>query len=139
MITPVISEKRDSQGVQKIKYSLQFGKKLIKLYKGSGISDTTCVKIYEKIQLTLPGGFRLPVSLIRETITDYNFTACEETNEYEWLSDAAKCYLQSQMVAGQILDQHIQTDFKDNVCYLYGRFACLEMIGQVKNEEMIQR
>ena len=139
VITPVITQKRAGHVTQKKKFSLLFGKKLIKLYKDSGISDASCVKIYDEFKLTLPGGFQLPVSLIRETITDYQYLEDIQTEAYEWLIDDAIRYLQSQMVAGQILKQDIQTDITDDVCYLNGRFSCVEMIGQVKEEEIIQR
>ncbi len=139
VLTPVITQKRAGQVTQKKKISLLFGKKLIKLYKDSGISDTSCVKIYEEFKLTLPGGFQFPVSLIRETITDYQYLEDMQTDDYDWLIDDTILYLQSQIVAGQILTQDVQTDIADDICYLYGKFSCLEMIGQVKEEEIIQR
>lgn len=139
VLTPVITQKRAGQVTQKKKISLLFGKKLIKLYKDSGISDTSCVKIYEEFKLTLPGGFQFPVSLIRETITDYQYLEDIQTDDYDWLIDDTILYLQSQIVAGQILTQDVQTDIADDICYLYGKFSCLEMIGQVKEEEIIQR
>ncbi len=139
VVTPVITEKRISQGDKKTNYSLLFGKKLIKLFKGSGISDASCVKIYEQIKLTLPGGFQLPVSLIRETVEDCNFSAVTQTDDYEWLPDASISYLHTQMIAGQILGQDIQTELQNEICYLYGKFACLEMIGQEKEEVILQR
>ena len=46
------------------KYSLIFGKKRINLWKGSGISEGRCVRMYEEYYVTLPGGFRLPVRVV---------------------------------------------------------------------------
>lgn len=139
VITPVFTKERDTQTDQKTKYSLKFGKKLIKLYKGSGISNTSCVKIYEEFKLTLPGGFQLPFSLIRERVDEHRFSTVMQTEEYDWLTGDAIRYLQSQMVAGQILDQNIWTELQNDIYCLNGQFACLEMIGQDKDEEIIQR
>lgn len=139
LITPVLTKKRDTLREERTKYSLIFGKKLIKLYKGSGISHTSCVKIYDEFKLTLPGGFQLPISLIREKVETHDFSAVSQTEEYEWLTGDAIRYLQSQMVAGQILDQNIRTELQNDIYCLNGRFACLEMIGVDKEEEMIQR
>ena len=136
VITPILGVKREAQFDCTTRYSIRIGKKLIKFYKDSGISDTTCVKMYVEDYLTLPGDFCLPVSLIRETLYDYDTTSyvLHETN---WLQDASKDYLLSQMVAGQILDESIVIDSTDNAGILYGTYACLEMIGQVKHEEIL--
>lgn len=139
VVAPVIAKKRDTYTDQKKKFSIIFGKKLIKLYNDSGISDTTCVKIYDEIKITLPGGFQLPVSLIRETVKEYDFSAAEQTDDFNWLEENAIRYLQSQMIAGRILDQDIKMQLQDDICSLHGQFACYEMIAQEKVEEIIQR
>ncbi len=139
VVTPVITQKRATEQLKTKKYSLIFGKKLIKLYKGSGISDTSCVRIYEETRWTLPGGFSLPIALVCETVIDNDFTDCEPSEEYDWLETETVDYLRSQMIAGKILDQRIELQAMDDVYCLRGRFSCLEMIGQIKNEEILQR
>ncbi len=139
VVTPVNTIKRGEQKNQKTNYSLLLGKKLIKLHKGSGISDTSCVRIYEEKKLTLPGGFELPIALICEKITQCDYTVDAGAEDQDWLLDEAIDYLQTQMIAGQILDQEIKIDNLDGIYCLYGQFSCLEMIGQVKNEEIIKR
>lgn len=139
VITPVITEKRDHLTDQKTKYSIIFGKKLIKLYNDSGISDATCVKIYDEVKITLPGGFDLPVTLVRETVEKYDFSAAVQPDECDWLTDHTIRYLQSQMVAGQIMDQDIETQLRNQVYSLQGKFDCYEMIAQERVEEIIQR
>lgn len=139
VVSPVITAGRGQIRASKTKYSLIIGKKLIKLYKDSGISDASCVKIYDEFKLTLPGGYQLPVTLLRETVAEYAFCAAQQSEDMQWLNDASIDYLQSQMIAGQILSQQIQTQSADDLHYLDGKFACLEMIGQVKEEEIIQR
>ena len=139
VISPVITDERVLYEHQKTNYSLIIGKKLIKFYKDSGISDVSCVRIYEEMKLTLPGGYQLPISLVRETITDCQYSTKQQSGEFEWLTNTATNYLQNQMIAGKILEQSIRTELLDDLYLLNGQFACLEMIGQIKEEEIIQR
>lgn len=118
------------------KFSLRIGKKQINFYQNSGILDTSCVKMYEEYPLTLPGGFTLPVCLVREQWTFYECEAAavEQTELRETLSSFARRYLQAQMVAGQIQWQDEQIiDGR-----LLGEYACQEMIGREQSEEIIQ-
>lgn len=141
VVTPTNAVQRGKQSGRETRYSLLIGKKLINLLKDSGISDTTCVKMYEKHYLTLPGGFQLPIGIVRETRIYYDCQEAESTqaDSYAWLQTAAENYLQSQMVAGRILSQDAAVLLGDGVGRLSGQYACLEMIGQVKNEEILQR
>ena len=138
-ITPVISDFRgDRQGIER-KYSLRIGKNIINFFKDSGISDTTCVKMYDETEIALPGGFHLPVGIIRQTWIYGNSTArdpdSQNSDDYDWLATSAERYLSGQMIAGEILSKHDRIDLRNNVCTLYGTYYCRENIGQVKNEE----
>jgi len=129
--------RKDVKG-KKVQYALMLGKKLIKFYKDSGISDTTCVKMYTRKVLTLPGGFQLPVALITEEVISYNTSEDRtlEKDSFTWMVNCAQAYLNSQMISGQILREDTDlTLMQDNVS-LNGEYVCLEMIGQVKNEEI---
>ena len=66
--TPKISSQRQLTGEKTTRFSLTLGKKRINFYKGSGISPGSCVKMYARYVLTLPGGFQLPVALTKETV-----------------------------------------------------------------------
>lgn len=121
----------------KTRYSIMLGKNLIKLYKDSGILDTTCVKIYRQYSISLPGGFVLPFKLIVETIEYYSCSDQQgDLTERLWLLDRGDEYLHSQMIAGQILSCE-PSFFGDE--FLYGcvlKYSCNEMIGQIKKEEI---
>lgn len=121
------------------KYSLLIGKKLIKLFKDSGISDTSCVKMYERRYLTLPGDFQLPVAVICETLHYYDTETVQATDSetFDWMLGFSEDYLGSQMIAGQIMASDVQLDLQEGHCGLTGKYACLEMIGRVQNEEII--
>lgn len=141
IVTPLNVVQRWEQNDCEIKYSLLIGKNQINFFKDSGISDTSCVKMYEEHFLTLPGGFQLPIGIAREAYIYYDTQEVQitEADSVDWLQSAAENYLQAQMVAGRILSQDVEVLLKDGVGCLSGQYACLEMIGQVKNEEILQR
>jgi len=120
-------------------YRIRIGKKVINLCNHSGIPDATCVKIYSEEYWTLPGDFRLPVSIIK--VQTYSFR--QKDAEFDpqilqtWLPQFAGEYVHDQMIAGEILNEQFSWVIGDQVCMLDGEFACHEMIGQVKDEEII--
>lgn len=128
----IISEER--------KYSIQIGKKRINLYKDSGILGTTCDKMYSYSYVTLPGGFQLPLALIREKWITWQPEAAK-TSEAETetlLTSFSEDYLLSQMVSGQILDSDVLFTHREDHSVLSGSYACSEMIGQILYEEHFQ-
>ncbi len=135
-ITPVKRNRRREFGEVKKNYSLQIGKKRINFYKGSGIYGGSCVKMYSKYVLTLPGGLELPVAWVCETIQACTLT--EETLDVRLvktqLQACVQRYLLGCMVAGSILekDEVISND-KGNFL-LTGSYVCREMIGRVREE-----
>lgn len=120
----------------KTKYSLLIGKKLINFFKGSGISDTSCVKMYSEDFLTLPGGFQLPVALVTQTEVYYSMDS-GSSSESQWIPAYGRQYLLEHMQAGKILGENMQMHPDDSVTYFYGQYICQEMIGQFIEEEIV--
>lgn len=119
-------------------YSLIIGKKRIKFMKDSGISDASCVKMCLEYNLTLPGGYRLPVTLVKETVFVYDMQIQRRdvSSVETQLSDFAKRYLYTQQVALTIdAAQEVLTQ-EDGVFRLSGCYACTEMIGREQGEEI---
>lgn len=119
-------------------YSLIIGKKRINFVKGSGISNAGCVKMYLKYDLTLPGGYRLPVTLVKETVFVYDMQIQQRdaSTVESQLSDFAKRYLYAQQVALTIQDvQEVLTE-EDGVFRLSGCYACTEMIGREQGDKI---
>lgn len=139
-ITPSQWSQREGEGTKSKKIALIFGKKRINLYKDSGISHSSCVKMYTESYLTLPGGFRLPIALVTQTYAEYEPAQCvvTEENTTAMLEEFAKEYLSQQMIAGQVLSGTQETDSQEGVLVLRGKYACREMIGQVRSEEIIR-
>ena len=122
------------------KISLILGKKRINFYNGSGISHTTCGRMYAEYYIYLPGGFRLPLALAVETLSFWETLPSEkgETEGMEQLSDFLKGYVTDRMIAGEI--QNAVEDFSstDGVFCLEGAYLCREMIGKQRQEGKVE-
>lgn len=139
MILPSTYTVREDVIGQSQKISLQIGKKVINLSNGSGISGTTCVKMYSKKYITLPGGLRLPVALIIERFISYS-TGCDSMDSEQGkglLEISAENYLLSQMYSGRILHTDSVILYDTDYFVLTGEFLCNEMIGKVVYEESL--
>ena len=140
MCTPVAMRKRgDVVRVEQRQY-LQVGKKVINFYNNSRIYDPTCVKIENKESISLPGDFSIPVYRITQTYYYYQISddIDEDNAECTWMSDYAKSYVLSQMIAGEILESVDSGRCLENVYIWNGEYACKEMIGVKKQEEIVQ-
>lgn len=138
-ICPVDRDSRLEKQREQVRYSVRIGKKVIKLYKGSGISDTGCVKIYKEKSIYLPGDFQLPISVIQETVISYDMALSQRDTpeDFSWVSEYMLSYLSEQMIAGQVLHESV-IDSVDEDTYVYsGKYACIEMIGKYKYEEKL--
>lgn len=140
LCTPVNYVKRGCLICTKTEEYLQIGKKLINFDNSSRISDTTCVKIYDKSPVTLPGGFSLPIYRITQTSYYYELLPAQQEDQsaFAWLQDYAAEFLNKQMVAGKILETEDTGELLDQVYFYEAEYACYEMIGRVKEEEIIR-
>ena len=138
-VTPKASVVKGRVVQQKNEYAILLGKKLIKLTKDSGNLSVTCAKIYEENYLQLPAGFTLPIALIKQTSFYYeeNEDTTASTDVQQWLNTFAQAYLQKNMIAGEIISAQTELAQTQDICRLNGKYACVEMIGQIKYEQMI--
>ena len=138
VITPEKAIIRENAECGIKKYSLQFGKNRINFYKGSGISHAGCVKMFTEYALTLPGGFVLPVKLIQEEIQTTR--TIEISKEEEQVRDGlvryGTMYLSGEMVAGTVDSRREECDLDDGCWILSGDYACTEMIGIRRAEQI---
>ena len=134
--TPKISSQRQLTGEKTTRFSLTLGKKRINFYKGSGISPGSCVKMYARYVLTLPGGFQLPVALTKETVLSGQLEETSREISEDFFQTFADDYLQSQMVAGKILhaDGELQS-LPDRYAFTC-TYSCEEMIGARRQEKI---
>lgn len=68
---PLSIAEKSGECREKAAISVDIGKKRIKLWGRGSISGPNCDKITYYHPLTLPGGLRLPITLVRETVTVY--------------------------------------------------------------------
>ena len=120
-------------------YQLFIGKKVINLCNDSGIHDSTCVKMYSEYCLVLPGGFRLPVSVVKQTCAAYDLQTETVQEATDWADDYARKYLLKKIVAGQILEGAAQDNRNESCGEFRYIYACHEMIGQLKYEEIVEQ
>ena len=121
------------------KYSLIIGKNRINFFKGSGISDTTCDKMYSEYYLTLPGGYRLPIAIAVEEYGRYHQTSVsiQGSVAQEILERQSAAYLSQIMVAGDVQRRWDHFRPVDGGYCLIGKYACYEMIGISRHEESL--
>jgi len=137
-VSPAFSLKRSEPLASQVRYSLIVGKKRINLWKGSGICDVSCGRMYEEYYVTLPGGFVLPLALTKETV----FACTTETEavspEYgeTVLRSGVRNRLLQQMISGTIRNETVSVMEADGVYVLEGTYFCTEMIGRSRQEKI---
>ena len=139
LVVPDSCAVRTTYGEKTIKFSIIFGKKYIKLYKDSGISDTACVKIYSQRYLTLPGGYVLPIGYVKETWISYNLEdiVTQEEDVSALVTSVGNRYIIDSMISGEILSSSIVVLGEDNDYKFACKYYCREMIGKVVKEEIV--
>jgi len=124
---------------------LEIGKHQIKIFGNSGIPDTSCDKIVTRKELTLPGGYRFPVSILQECYIPYQRIQTElSEHEAQWsMEKYALESVMGSMVSGEIIKQGISCFTDSNRIHLRAIFECHEMIsktveGKWKKEDFIE-
>ena len=133
-VTPSECVKRANGSRQRVEYSLIVGKNRINFDKNSGILDALCGRMVTNYHLTLPGGYRLPVTLVKETIIDADLSDAKVNGEATLRNFAAR-YLGTQMIAGTVTEAVETVTEDDSVWVLTGDYACTEMIGRERAEQ----
>lgn len=134
VVTPSFYSKRGEQSKISRNFALLIGKKRINFYKGSGILDTSCARIYSQWYVTLPGGFILPFGIACETCITYQPAEEQAATDFDISAFSAQ-YLLDHMTAGEILSSsHILEKGSDTITFR-GYYACREMLGITRIEE----
>ena len=83
----------------------------------------------------------MPVSIIRMStyVCRMSVPVYDSEAIRVWLPQYVSSYICNQMIAGEIINDKWQWYIDDERCVLKGEFACHEMIGQVKFEEIIEQ
>ena len=139
IITPTYRHSKTLNGKKKEKFSVIFGKKQIKFYKDSGISDTKCVKMYSYSYVTLPGGYVLPIGMLKETILfcDIKENSVSQDDALLVASAIGDRYIKENTVAGEVLNSSMSTCTEDFIYKFSCKYFCREMIGEKLREGII--
>ena len=78
---PLKTEEKTGEGRERLRLSLDFGRRRIKFYGKGSITGANCDKITNYTPLTLPGGLRLPVTLVAERTCTYETQAVPRSVE----------------------------------------------------------
>lgn len=130
------SDKKDGAVQKTTNYGLLIGKKQINFTNDSSISPAYCVKIRKEKYLTLPGGFKLPIALVKTSQIAYDHNAHSE-EEDEWLSDYLRTYVHSKMLGGAVLQEQLITEKTKDCIWISGAYYCREQIGFSVTEEIV--
>lgn len=136
-ITPSFCTQRQKLVGKKHSYSILLGKKRINLWNSSGISDTSCGRMYEEYNLSLPGGFSLPLAICVQTDLYYDTETVHvpDSQAEEALNNFTQSYLLDQMIAGKIQNHSQAVTEQDGRFRLDGVYVCEEMIGREQLEQ----
>lgn len=138
-ITPLQAYKRTKILSRSVKNYVVIGKNPINFHKDSGILDASCVKMYEVKECVLPGGFALPILLVREYIIKYAIEPVViPSTDLGWLSDYIEDYLENDLIAGNILSSQISTEQTDDTFSIYGTYDCKEMIADYECKGILE-
>ena len=138
VVTPSDFQCRTTPTAKSYRYSVRLGKKRIFFWKGSGISDTGCGRMYKEYAVTLPGGFRLPIAFCIDCYERCGLEArrLNQEDAASKLESFARRYLKAQMVAGQIQSETYMVNNDCNSIRLLGSYTCTEMIGKEIPEQI---
>ena len=136
VVTPTQCLRRVDVTERNVYFSLILGKKRINFYKGSGISGATCVKMSTEYVLTLPGGFTLPVTLVKESISVSDPAVSAVNDRQGLLKSFASGYLEEQMISGTVVQKEEVLTETAELWILEGQYACIEEIGIVQDEKI---
>ena len=140
---PLSADAKSYTGEEKTKYSLTIAGKRINLYFFGGISWADYDKITAKQVLTLPGGATLPISIDKDTYTEYvrepaelTLSAAEEIIEARLLEK-----LEDKIEDGVIMNTSFKTKIEDGVVYVTLTAECREQIAATEalTEDEISR
>ena len=86
----------------------------------------------------LPGGYRLPIALVKETLVSSNVQADDypESAAQQLLSKSLKAQLQEQGIALTILNVQESFQAEADLYRMTAWFSCTEMIGREQREEI---
>ena len=114
------------------RWSLIIGSGRVNFFRGSSQTPPGCGKIIEEYPLAWEGVFRLPVTLVRETVTEYAAEEAEEDPDLleQRLAEALQSRLERRLEGrGEALSVHFTARESGGALYVTLRAECREDIA----------
>ena len=129
---PLTELRTQPEGLKKQRWGLILGKRRVNFSINSGIHGGTCDKITQIWPLEVPGVFRLPLAIFRETRQDLR---CVETERDKAAAEAAlrsllRQRMLSELCEGEILTERFTVSEGAGLLYVTLRCECLERIDR---------
>ena len=134
-VYPAQWQEKSYTGGEKRCVCLVLGRKRIKLFGNSGISTASCDKMVSVWNLTLPGGYALPLRVETVTLRPYDAGACAADGRQAEAALRQFCRrcTEDDMIAGEILKSTGAMKALPGAYCLEAELDCREMIARQKN------
>ncbi len=132
-LVPLVVEGQVTEEKTFTHVALDFGKQRIKLYAKGSMTQANCDKIIQYKPLTLPGGLRLPVTLVTERTSAYTTQPVRRTLEEAHAEGEALLLqlLEQQMTdGGSVTQTRFAAAQQGDYLLVTLTAECLEQIGQ---------
>lgn len=112
--------------------ALLIGRRRINLFQNSGIWCPECDKMVTYHQLSLPGGYSFPLTLVVETAVERTVTSggLKQREAEAVLKAGTAAAVQADMVAGEIVREDLKVRRTGGVYELTGVYECHEMVAR---------
>ncbi len=136
--TPLTVERKVYTGEERVRWAVCWGDRRINFYIGSSITTASCDKITERTHLSLPGGFALPVTLVRETLRPYELESVQRSPEAVRAQTGAALegLLRQGMEEGEVLTSQVTGVQWDGGLLVVLTAECQEQIGRFEEIPM---
>lgn len=131
-VIPADWDFQSGSGAVHTRYAIMFGRKRINFFQNSRIWYPECDKMVMYRQLTLPGGYSFPLTLVVETARERTVTSGElKPREAEAvLKSGTETAARADMVAGEIVREDLSVRRGEGVYELTGVYECHEMVAR---------
>ena len=129
---PLTAEEKVYTGEEETRWALCWGDRRINFYGGSSIDGESCDKIVERTRLSLPGGYALPLTVVRETLRPYTLREVPRDRE-EAEAQAGRALEQAllgQLEDGEVLSSRLTSVEWDGGLLVVLSAECREQIGR---------
>lgn len=131
---PLQTAEKTGVGKKVTHIAFDFGKHRINFCGKGSITGDDCDKIIRYRPWTLPGGYRLPVTLVRETVTQYDIAACKRAKEEAQQEGEAELLQALQAMLSEdaaVENTKFSTSQQGNYLLVLLRAECIEQIGRI--------